>query len=107
MNNNYNRKFNYTSRFSRLRNNIKTTNTIRNSSNENKRREFFKHNLKNFEEITKLVDILNDTYKRDSMTILNKLEEINKDKNSILEISNMDSTKIVLKYLIEKIDNFK
>ena len=36
------------------------------------KREFFKHNLKNFEEITKLVDILNDTYKRDSMTILNK-----------------------------------
>ena len=36
MNNNYNRKFNYTNRFSGLRNNIKTTNTIKNSSNENK-----------------------------------------------------------------------
>ena len=50
MNNNYNRKFNYTNRL-RLRNNIKTTNTMRVVMKI--KREFFKHNLKNFEEITK------------------------------------------------------
>tara|TARA_B100001093_G_C26827915_1_gene1014849 strand:+ start:831 stop:1160 length:330 start_codon:yes stop_codon:yes gene_type:complete len=103
-NNRYNKRFDYTNRFSKLRNNIQSSSDIKNNVDNNKRREFFKDNLQNFKDVTKLVDMLNDSYKRESMILLERLEEINKDRESKLEIPNMKSTMLVLKYLIQKIE---
>ena len=96
----------YRNRFSRLRRNIKTRNDIHNNIKEDIRKDYLKQNLKNFEELTKLVDVLNDTYKKESLAILEKLEEINLNKDSKLEIPNMNSTKQVLNYMIDKVNCF-
>tara|TARA_E500000178_G_C16699377_1_gene607452 strand:+ start:374 stop:715 length:342 start_codon:yes stop_codon:yes gene_type:complete len=109
-NHRYSKRFDYTNRFSRLRNNIQSNaslkNSIDNNIDNNKRREFFKDNLENFKDVTKLVDMLNDSYKRESMVILERLEEINKNRESKLEIPNMKSTMLVLRYLVQKIEKF-
>ena len=96
----------YRNRFSRLRRNIKTRNDIRNDIKEDIRKDYLKDKLKVFGELTKLVDALNDTYKRDSLAILEKLDNINKGENNELEIPNMDSTKLILNYMIDKINCF-
>ena len=80
----------YRNRFSRLRRNIKTRNDIRKDIKDDIRKDYLKDKLKVFGELTKLVDMFNDTYKRESIELLEKLEEINKDKNKIFKPKMLD-----------------
>uniref|UniRef100_A0A6C0JHH6 Uncharacterized protein n=1 Tax=viral metagenome TaxID=1070528 RepID=A0A6C0JHH6_9ZZZZ len=90
---------NYNNRFDRLRNRFKTRDDLKNEIKKDIKKDYIKDKIERFEEVTKLVDMFKDTYKRESMEILEKLENINNNNNLELEIPKMDSTKLIVKYI--------